>query len=46
MIIVEKAYSTTQTSVRKPIDLTVFFNFWHGQVGENPWTPLKRAPQD
>ena len=21
-----------------------FFNFWHGQVRENPSTPLKRAP--
>ena len=23
----------------------VFFNFWHGQVRENPLTPLKRAPK-
>ena len=21
-----------------------FFNFWHGRVGENPSTPLERAP--
>ena len=28
----------------KPIDLfTVFLNFWHGQVTENPSTPLKRS---
>ena len=28
------------------VDLfTVSFNFWHGQVRENPLTPLKRAPK-
>ena len=33
-----------ENSVLSHIPFYDFFNFWHGQVQENPSTPLKRVP--